>query len=446
MRRLLWGVPLAILLASGLAGASPAGSTDWPQWRGPAGTGVATGGDPPVRWSETQNIRWKVPIPGKGLSTPIVTADRVFLTTAVAHGEALSPTEPRHEGAHDNLAPLRRLEFRVLALDRRDGTLLWQRTLRDAQPHEGTHLTGSWASASPVTDGERLFAFFGSQGIFALDYDGGLLWQRDLGDMSIFHGHGEGSSPALHGDTLVINWDHQGDSFVVALDKRTGVERWRVARAEITSWSTPLIVEHAGRTQVVVSATHRTRSYDLADGRLIWEAGGLSRNVVASPVAGDGLVFVGSSYDTRAMLAIRLDDARGDVSGGDAVVWRRTRDTPYVPSPILYQGSLCFLKHLQNVLTCVEATTGKTVHGPRRIPGNQGVFASPVGAAGRLYITSRDGTTAVLSQGGDYTLLATNQLEDSFSASAAIAGDEIFLRGERHLYCLARPPKPTPAP
>ena len=434
------GALLALFCASALTGAAVTSSADWPQWRGPTGTGVAAHADPPITWSEAENVRWKVPLPGKGLSTPIVTGDRLFLTTAVPHGESMAPVEPQHDGAHDNLEPLMQLEFRVLAFDRRDGGLLWQRTVRDARPHEGTHVTGSWASASPVTDGERVFAFFGSQGIFALDLDGQLLWQRDLGDMSIFHGHGEGSSPALHGEILVLNWDHQGGSFIVALDKRTGAERWRVARDEITSWSTPLVVEHGGRAQVIVSATRRTRAYDLATGNLIWEVGGLSRNVVASPVAGGGLAFVGSSYDTRAMLAIRLDRATGDVSGGEAIAWSRARDTPYVPSPILYDGALCFIKHLQNVLTCVDAETGDTLHGPRRIPGSQGVFASPVGAAGRIYITSRDGTTAVLGRGGDYSLLAANRLDDSFSASAAIAGDELFLRGERYLYCLGRPP------
>ena len=429
---------VAILWASFLAAAIPTVPAGWPQWRGPTGTGVAADADPPVSWSEEENVRWKIPIPGKGLSTPVIAGDRLFLTTAVPHGDYVAPPAGDAPGAHDNLAPRRRLRFVVLAVDRRDGRLLWQRTVRDARPHAGTHVTASWASASPVTDGERVFASFGSQGIFALDIDGELLWEKDLGDMKIFHGHGEGSSPALHGDTLVVNWDHQGESFVAALDKRTGEERWRVARDEITSWSTPLVVEHAGRVQVIISATHRTRAYDLADGRLLWEAGGLSRNVVASPVAGNGLVYVTSSYDTRAMLAIRLAAAAGDVTGGEAVAWTRTRDTPYVPSPILYDDALCFLKHLQNILTCVDAESGDTLLAPRRIPGSQGVFSSPVGNAERIYITSRDGTTAVLQRGGEYRLLATNKLDDAFAASPAIVGGELFLRGESNLYCLAR--------
>jgi outer membrane protein assembly factor BamB len=323
-----------------------------------------------------------------------------------------------------------------LAIDRGTGEILWQRTVRDERPHEGAHATGSWASNSPVTDGEHLFAFFGSRGLYALDLDGKVLWEVDLGKMQSFHGHGEGSSPALYGDTLVVNWDHQGESFVIALDKRTGTQRWKTARDEITSWSTPLIVEHAGKQQVVVGATKRVRAYDLATGKQLWACGGLSRNVVASPVASDGLVFVGNSYDWQAMMAIRLS-SEGDVTGTDAVVWKQDRHTPYVPSPVLYGGMLCYLKHNQAVLTCVEAKTGKTIFGPQRLPGVRNVFASPVGAADRIYIADRDGNTSVIKRSESFEVLATNHLDDGFSASPAIAGDELFLRGERHLYCLA---------
>jgi outer membrane protein assembly factor BamB len=258
--------------------------------------------------------------------------------------------------------------------------------------------------------------------------------------MQILHGHGEGSSPALHGDTVVVNWDHEGGSFLVALDKRTGEERWRVDRDERTSWSSPLIVEYDGKAQVIVAATKRVRGYDLTSGATIWECAGLSGNVVATPVAAEGIVYVANSYESRNMLAIRLDRAKGDVTGGEAVLWKRDRDTPYVPSPIVYDGSLCFLKHYQGFLTCVDAASGATRFGPERLPGIESVYASPVGAAGRIYVVDRDGTTVVLKNGPRLELLAQNQLDDSFSASPAIAGGELFLRGERNLYCLgARP-------
>ncbi len=428
-------------------------NSQWGQWRGPLGTGVAPNADPPLEWAENRNIRhnirWKRALPGMGHSTPVVWGDRVFLTTAVPYGEevgAAGRAGSDTPGAHDNMAPSRRFEFVVLAIGRDDGRIVWRRTVRREAPHEGTHVTGSWASNSAVTDGEHLIASFGSRGIYGLDLDGNLLWETDLGDMETFHGHGEGSSPALHGDTLVVNWDHQGQSFVVALDKRTGKERWRRPRDEITSWSTPLVVEHAGRAQVIVSATHRVRGYDLATGEVLWECGGLSRNVVASPVAGDGMVFVANSYDTRAMLAIRLEAARGDITGTDAVAWTRRHDTPYVPSLLLDRNRLVFLKHNQAILTAVDTRTGTTLFGPRRLPGIHTVFASPVAAADRIYVLGRGGTTVVLRQGDEFEVLAVNRLEDTFSASPAIVGDEIYLRGLRYLYAIGASGQPQPQP
>lgn len=433
------GLVLICSLATAGEGADP--GEQWPAWRGPLGTGVGPSADPPLRWSEDHNVRWKVSIPGRGQSTPIVWGDRVFVTTAVPYGEAREPGGEQAPGAHHNQSPRRPVHFKVLAIGRGDGTVLWERTVRSAMPNDSRHVSGSWASGSAVTDGERLFAFFGSAGLYALTLDGEPVWQADLGRMRVKHGHGEGSSPALHGDTLVINWDHEGDSFIVALDKRTGKQRWKVARDEATSWSTPLIVSHAGRSQVIVAATRRVRAYDLANGNLIWECGGLSGNVVASPVAASGLVFVANSYETRAMLAIRLDRAKGDITGTDAVAWTRGRDTPYVPSPLLYDGALCFLKHYQGLLTCVQAADGKPLLGPRRLPGVRNVYASPVGAAGRIYIVDLDGTTAVLERGGAFEVLAVNRLDDSFAASPAAVGEELYLRGERSLYCIAQPRK-----
>ncbi|MCP3982481.1 MAG: PQQ-binding-like beta-propeller repeat protein [bacterium] len=426
---------VSILAAGEGKPSAPEGA--WMQWRGPQATGVAPDAKPPLEWSETKNVRWKVAIPGKGHSTPIVHGDRVFVTTAVAHGKPQAVAGEQAEGAHHNHAPRHRMKFVVLALRRSDGRVLWQRTVIDEQPHDGAHETGSWASASPLTDGKLLFAHFGSRGLFALDLDGEVVWKKDLGDMQVRHGHGEGSSPALHGDTLVVNWDHEGDSFLLALDKRTGKERWRVARDEMTSWSTPLIVESSGKMQVVVSATGRVRGYELKTGREIWSCAGLSRNVVATPVAADGHVYAGNSYDWKAMLAIRLDGAKGDITETDHVVWRRDRDTPYVPSPLLYDGTLCYLKHSHGFLTCVDAGTGKVLFGPERLGEARNIFASPVGAAGRIYIPSREGTTVVVRHGSTFEKLAVNRLDDSFSASPALAGRELYLRGDESLYCIA---------
>jgi outer membrane protein assembly factor BamB len=310
--------------------------------------------------------------------------------------------------------------------------------VRTAFPHEGGHVTGSLASISPVTDGERLYASFGSHGLYCFDLQGQLIWKKDLGRMDTLHAHGEGSSPVIDGESLIVNWDHEGDSVLYAFDKKTGKERWKVKRDDKTSWSTPLVVEHQGRKQVVISATKRVRGYNLADGALIWECAGLSRNVVSSPVAGNGMVFAGNSYDWQAMLAIRLEGATGDITSTDRVAWRMNRLTPYVSSPLLYGSTLYFLRHNQNILSRIEAATGKPRAEPLRLEGVTEIFASPLGAAGRIYIASRNGTTLVLghSETGENPTLAINRLEEVFTASPVAVERDLILRGEKFLYVL----------
>jgi outer membrane protein assembly factor BamB len=391
-----------------------------------------------VHWSEDKNIRWKTKIPGRGHSTPVIWGEQIYLTTAIPTGERLEAQFSHAPGAHDNGAVTHRQKFVVLAINRRDGSIQWERTVHEALPHEAGHATSSLASASPVTDGEHVFAFFGSRGLYCLDRDGALVWKTDLGDMASKHGHGEGSSPALYGNTLIVNWDHEGQSFLVAFDKRTGSERWKVLRDELTSWATPVVVEVGGKPQVIVSGTNRIHGYDLDSGEVIWSCGGLSHNIVATPVAADGMLFAGSSYGTRALLAIRLEGATGDITGSDRVAWTHHKNTPYVPSPLLYGESLYFLKHYQGILSRLDTRTGANPTGPFRLEGLYNVYASPVGASNRIYITDRDGTTLVLRHATNPEVLARNHLDDRFSASAAIVGDALYLRGERHLYCIAR--------
>jgi outer membrane protein assembly factor BamB len=412
--------------------------SQWPAWRGPLANGVAPFAQPPVRWSEKENVRWKIPLPGKAHSSPIVFGDRIFLTAAVPIGTVQTPVYDHAPGTHDNVPVTQTHQFVVMAVARTDGHTLWKKVLREESPHEGGHETGSLASNSPVTDGERLYVFFGSRGLYCLDLEGKVLWQKDLGRMDTLHAHGEGSSPVLYKDTLIVCWDHEGDSFLYTFDKRTGEPRWKVARDEKTSWSTPLVVEHEGTPQVVISATKRVRSYDLATGALLWECAGLSRNVVSSPVAGQGMVIAGNSYDWQAMLAIRLAGAKGDVTGTSNLVWKLNRLTPYVSSPLFYEDTLYFLRHNQNVLSRLDPETGKPYGEPLRLDGIRDfIFASPVGAAGRIYITGRDGATVVLKHDRENATLAVNQLEDVFSASPALAGNELYLRGEKFLYCIA---------
>lgn len=410
----------------------------WPQWRGPSSNGTAPQADPPVRWSETENICWKIKLPGMGHSTPIIWADRIFLLAAIPFGEKREPVYTKVEGRHDNNPVNQKYRFVVMAISRKDGELIWQVTVREEYPHEGGHYTGSLVSNSPVTDGKHLYAFFGSRGLYCLDFEGNMVWQKDLGRMESRHAHGEGASAALHGEMLVVNWDHQKQSSLMAFNTRIGKQIWSVKRDEMTSWSTPLIVEHEGHPQVVVSATGAVRGYDLKDGSLIWECRGLSRNVVASPVAAEGMVYVANSYDWQALMAIRLDGAKGDITETTNVVWKLDRLTPYVPSPLLVGRTLFFMRHNQNILSMLDARTGKNISGPFRLGGIREVFASPVAAGGRVYITDRSGNTIVFrhhDKGLDF--LGVNHLDDHFSASAAVVGKELYLRGEKHLYCIA---------
>jgi outer membrane protein assembly factor BamB len=432
---LLWGLIVLLCVTSAHAQDQRA-EDNWPTWRGPFGTGVGPHADPPVEWDEETNVRWKTALPGLGHSSPVVWGDRIFLTTAIPVGDALPPRASRAPGAHDNLPVTHKQQFVVLAMDRRDGSIAWQQPVHEELPHEGWHYTGSVASISPVTDGRRVIASFGSYGVYCLDVDGNVMWERQLGKLQIKHGHGESSTPALYGETVIVNWDQEQGSFIVALDAATGGEKWRQPRDEETSWSSPIVIEYDGQPQTVVSGTTRIRGYDLETGRVLWECGGLSSNVVASPVFGDGMVFAGSSYETRSLLAIRLDGTRGDVTGTKQVAWSRNDRTPYVPSPLLYDGALYFLYHYQGVLSRVEAQTGKEPTGPFRLPEITDVYSSPVAAAGRIYITDRDGTTLVMSAGKNPRALARNRLDDTFSASAALVGPEMYLRGEKALYCL----------
>jgi outer membrane protein assembly factor BamB len=441
----------AVVLALSLAGGTAISETSdqallyWPQWRGPLSTGVAPQGNPPAVWSETKNIRWKTPLPGSGHSTPIIWGDYIFVTAAIPYGEKKPPNKPV-DGAHDNRPVTQASKFVVLAVNRRDGKILWQKTMRAELPHEDAHYTGTMASNSPVTDGKSLFAFFGSRGLYCLDFKGKKKWAKDLGKMRIKHAHGEGSSPALYGNAVIVNWDHKAQSFIAAFDKRTGKQLWRTKRPEVTSWATPIVVKVDGKPQVIVSGTRRMRGYSLADGKVIWQCAGLSANIVASPVSSDGVVYAGSSYVKQGMLAIRLSGAKGDITGSDHVIWSRRRNTPYVPSPLLYGRSLYFLHHYQPIMSRLDVKTGKDPEGPYRLGGIRNVYASPVGAANRVYITDRTGTTLVLTHDKKLKFLALNRLDESINASAAIVGGEIFLRGNRHLYCIAeQAAKKTPA-
>ena len=419
---------------------------NWPSWRGPLSSGVAPHADPPIEWSEDKNVRWKTALPGLGHSTPAVWGDRIFVTSAIPVEAVQDPKYSGRPGAHNNLPVTHRFDFAVIAINRKTGDILWTKTAASAVPHEGGHETGSLASASPATDGERVYAFFGSRGLHAFTVEGEPVWHRKFPNMFTKHGHGEGSSPALYGDFLAVNWDHEEDSKISVFEAKTGEPVWEKARDEKTSWSSPIIIDEthgAPSPLVVVSATNRVRAYDLKSGDIVWECGGLSANVVASPVAEKGILIAGSSYNLRAMVAVDLKRAKGDITGKDAVLWTKTNRAPYVPSPLLYEGSAYYLTHYQGVLSRVDAKTGESRGGPFRLADMREIYASPVGAAGRVYVTDRAGVTLVLDhtgKAGDF-ILGRNVLEDRFNASAALVRNEIILRGERFLYCIAEEEK-----
>jgi len=439
-----------VIFLVGLSGPAFAAETDadaeryWPRWRGPHDNGVSPSGDPPIEWSETKNVRWKVAIPGEGSGSPIVWGDRIFVTSAIDTGEtdgAPAEAEPssaprgRRRGP-PNVSTSNLFSYDVFALRRSDGEILWRRTARREKPHEGRHPTGTYASNSAITDGKRLYAYFGSRGLYAYDLDGELLWEKDLGEMRTRFSFGEGSSPALWGDTLVVIWDHEGNSFIVALNTETGEELWRVDREEQTSWTTPLILDSGDGVQVVTTATRQTRSYDLETGELLWAARGVTNNAIPTPVEANGIVYVTSGFMGNALRAYRLTDALASGPDGATPIWEYDQDTPYVSSPLLYDGRLYFLKSNNAVLSVLDADTGEPVYTRQRVEGLTNVYSSLVGAAGRLYITDRKGHTVVIKSGDEYEVLASNTLDDAFDASAAIVDNEIYLRGA-NLYCIA---------
>ena len=411
---------------------------NWHQWRGPLATGVAPRGEPPIKWDEKTHIKWKAEIPGLGSSTPIVWGDQVFVLSAIKtdrNAEKPPRTDERAKTAPEG----NYYQFVVLSFDRATGKLRWKEVACEAVPHEGRHNTNTHASASPTTDGRRLYVSFGSRGIYCYDLAGRLLWKRELGLMRTRFGWGEAISPVIHGDSLIVNWDHEDSSFLVSLDGRTGETRWRADRDEPTSWATPLVVSHNGRDQVVVSATKRVRGYDLATGKVLWECGGQTTNVIASPVASGGVVFCMSNYGESAAYAIPLDSS-GDITGSDRLIWSHPRGTPYVPSPLLLDDRIYFLRSNSNILTCLDAKTGRPLIDQVRVPDLKNVYASPTAASGRIYLVDRDGATIVLNSaapGSALEVLATNKLDDPIDASPAIVGPELFLRGRGHLYCIS---------
>lgn len=412
---------------------------NWHQWRGPNANGVSESANPPVNWSEDSNIKWKVAIDGRGTSTPIIWGEKVFVLTAIDTG-VKDPTIPDPEDQpktnfFDIKQPNAQHAFVVLCLDRATGRELWRRVARIKIPHEGAHNDNDFSPASPTTDGEHLYCWFGSAGLFCYDLNGGKLWERDLGEAKMGSSLGEGCSPVLHDGKLIIVRDHAGPSTIEVLDAQTGNTLWKKARDEDNAWATPRVIEHSGKTQVITAASGFVRSYDLHSGDIIWQCDGLTGNVIPCPVVDGDYVICMSGYKGYSAMAIPLTET-GDISGSEKILWKKDGRTPYIPSPLLYDGLLFYNQSNQSILTCLHSQTGELAFGPERIGQVSNIYASPVGAGGRVYITGRSGTTLVLERSTEFKVLAVNRLDERIDASPALAGRQLFLRGAKFLYCI----------
>ncbi|MGH9754857.1 MAG: PQQ-binding-like beta-propeller repeat protein [Blastocatellia bacterium] len=449
-----------IVMVVGSASSDPA---HWPQWRGPFFNGVAKGAAAPVEFSDTKNIKWKIEIPGRGFSTPVIWGDRIFLTTAVSTGKITQPAPPPEqtqnppaqnptENSAQNPGGGRRQgrgpgggagageehKFVVMCLDKKTGKTLWERVAKVATPHEGYHRQyGSFASNAPVTDGRYLYVSFGSRGIYCYDLNGKLIWEKDLGvQMRIRLQFGEGAAPALHGNLLIHPFDHESGSFLVALDKRNGKEVWRASRDEASAWSTPLIADIKGKKQVIISATNKVRAYVPENGKLIWECGGLGSNVIPHPTQHNDIVLAMSGHRNPKLMAIRLG-REGDLTDSDAVLWSQTRGTSYTASPVLHDNKFYTLSD-NGMLSCFNATTGEPYYQQQRLPQPDTFKASPIAAGGNLYTASESGVITVIKMGEKLEVVATNTLADQmFVASPVVAEGELFLRSKTHLFCVS---------
>ena len=440
---------LASLLFCALAWSVAPDNNYWSYWRGPAADGMAAG-DAPLHWSDTQNIKWKADIPGRGHSSPVIWGDKIFVTTAVRTGPSAAPEPPAAPPAAPappapgSKPPLMiggslvEHNFDVLCLDRKTGKILWQRTAKTATPHEGYHgQYGSFASNSPVTDGKHVYAFFGSRGMYCYDMAGNLVWQKDYGiQMKMRMSFGEGMAPVISGDRLILVFDYEGDSFMSVLDKNSGKEIYRVSRDERSNWAAPLVVEYNGRKQIVVNATNKVRSYDFETGKPIWEVAGLGSNPIPHPVRQGDLILSMTGHMKPNLMAIRLG-REGDLTGTDAIVWSQTKGNSYTPSPVIHDNKFYALTD-SGMLSCYNASTGEPYYHQQRLPKPYQFKSSPVGANGKLYLPSENEDVIIVRMGEKFEVLATNTLTDQmFIATPAIQDGEIYLRGQNKLFCIS---------
>ena len=441
----------ASLLVTLALSASPTsaagGETNWPQWRGPDGSGVSSERGLPEEWGEAKNIRWKTPLPGKGHSSPVVWGKRVFVTTAV-EGPVVpgaKAVEHRIEGQiwkhPDSVGADRKHAFKVIALDRDTGKILWEQTAWEGTPYDDRHRKASYASATPATDGRMVYAFFDTEGLYAYDFSGKLAWKAHVGKLAN-SGVGGGISPVLYKDFVIVQADEEEakTSSIVAFDKKTGKEVWRTPRKVQISWATPLLVDTGKRTELITSGNESVIAYDPATGKELWRSKGLESNAIPSPVAtaAHDMVIVSAGYPAKVAYAIRLG-ASGELKDAD-IAWRYAKGTAYVPSPILY-GDYVYLLTDKGIMTCLDARTGEVKYEGGRPPVPATFTASPVAFDGKILLTSEDGDTFVVKAGPKHEVVRTNSVGEPVYASPAVADGKLFIRGERHLYAIGQAKK-----
>lgn len=420
------------------AAADQRANGNWPGWRGD-GSGIASeDARVPLELNDTTRL-WKVEIEGLGHSSPIVWGNRIFLTTAI-EGEQIEGAEPPvhtwagQEFRHpQSVGGDRHHTLKVIAVDTEDGSIVWSQVAFAGQVYDDRHRGSSYASPTAVTDGKRAYAYFGSEGVYAYDFEGELVWKRDIGKIKTV-GLGVGSSPVLVDDRLIIQADEDSgdDSFIVALDTATGRELWRTPRTVQASWSTPLVIVRGGKKHVVTSGNELVISYDAATGKEIWRASGLGNNAIHHPMFHQDLLIFSSGYPEKAIFALSAD-LEGDVSAQDKAVWRYSKGTAYVPSNLLY-GDHLYLMNDGGVITCLDAATGHVVYEGGRFPIRSRFTASPVGVDGKVLMINESGDAAFFRAGPKFEILAQSSIGEPVSATPAIVDDRIYVRGRQHLH------------
>jgi outer membrane protein assembly factor BamB len=445
MRVSSWNLVIALVALVISAAEAGAGDGDWPAFRGPASRGVAADHPRlPSRWSATENVRWKVELDGRGWSSPIVWGRRVFLTSAITGTPLEDPRKGLYFGGNREEPPETEVRWIVTCLDLDTGLTLWETQVASGPPPGPVHLKNSFASETPVTDGERIYAAFGNVGIFCLDMQGRRVWEHRRLPRPMRSGWGPAASPVLHRGRLYVVNDNEEDSHLAALDARTGAELWRVARDEKSNWSTPFVWENGLRTELIVPGSGRTRAYDL-DGHLFYEFGGGSEITIATPYAAHGLLFVSSGFvldRSKPIWAVRPGGS-GNVTLADgettnpAIAWSRGDAAPYNPTTLVYGDELYVIAD-RGLAACYDARTGAQHYRKERLPEGRAFTASPWAYNGLVFCGNEYGETFVLRAGPTFELLHRNLLaeDDMVMASPAIAGDRLLLRTDRRLYCL----------